>query len=563
MKKKIPVGYEDIKRLIDGNFYYIDKTMMIKELLDSEGQISLFTRPRRFGKTLNLSMIRRFFEDERDPQGISVDNRYIFDGLRIASCGEAYMSKQGCYPVIKMSLKSAKQPNFQMAIKVLAEDIGLEFLRHKYIINGDALESAMKEKFLRICDGKGDAADYATALRFLSQCLEAYHGRKCVILIDEYDVPLEHAYFTGFYDEMVGFIRSFFESALKTNDSLEFGMITGCLRISKESIFTGLNNLEIHSVVSAYYSDQFGFTEEEVKELLAYYDLSAKYSELKDWYDGYWFGKVEIYNPWSILNYVKQAIADSEAFPRPYWSNTSSNSIVRELVESADAQTRAELEILMDGGIIEKPVHEEITYGDIHTTKDNLWNFLFFTGYLKAGRQRQEGEEIYLELSIPNREIKSVYRNSIMNWFDQKIKKIDRGPLIKALEEGNCQSAETFLSKQLMETISCFDYAENYYHGFLAGLLKAADKYQVLSNRESGTGRPDLLVKTETVRGRAFILELKVTRDFYQMERCCDEALAQIKRQNYEAELRREGYSQIDKYGICFYRKECIIKREK
>lgn len=563
MKKKIPVGHEDIKRLIDGNFYYIDKTMLIKELLDSEGQISLFTRPRRFGKTLNFSMIRRFFGDERDAQGRPIDNRYIFDGLQIASCGEAYMSKQGRYPVIKMSLKSAKQPNFQMAMRVLAEDIELEFSRHRYIASGDILESAVKEKFLRICDGKGDAADYATALRFLSRCLETYHGQKCVILIDEYDVPLEHAYFAGFYDEMIGFIRSLFESALKTNDSLEFGVITGCLRISRESIFTGLNNLEIYSIQRQDFSDCFGFTEDEMEKMTSYYGLEEKLNEIKDWYDGYRFGSHEIYNPWSITNYLKVALTDRDAFPKPYWSNTSSNSIIRELVETADRGTRGEIEQMIEGGTIEKPVYEDITYEDIHESRNNLWSFLYFTGYLKKVSERFDGQDIYLAMAIPNGEVRSIYKNSILQWFDNKIRESDMAPLMTAMEEGNCKAFAEFLSMQLLDTISIFDYAENYYHGFLAGLLKAADKYQVLSNRESGTGRPDLLVKTESVRGRAFILELKITKDFYQMEKCCDEALTQIRQKNYEAELRREGYGRIDKYGICFYRKECMIKREK
>ena len=419
-----------------------------------------------------------------------------------------------------------------------------------------------KEKYRAILAEKEDERLYIDAIRFLSECLARCHGKNVFILIDEYDVPLESAYFEGFYDQMTAFIRSLFESALKTNPYLEKGIVTGCLRISRESIFTGLNNLEIHSIISPYYSDKFGFTAKEAEALLVYYGLSEKYPEMQRWYDGYRFGKTEIYNPWSILNYIKMALADPETFPKPYWSNTSSNSIIRELVDNADEETRAELEILMDGGTIEKPVHEEITYGDIHTTKDNLWNFLFFTGYLKAGKQRLEEGIIYLELSIPNTEIKTVYRSSIVTWFDQKIEKLDRSPLMKALEEGDCKTAESFLSEQLMETISYYDYAENYYHGFLTGLLSGTGKYLVASNRESGAGRPDLILRERKFMGRAMVMELKVAEKFMDMEAKCREALEQIETGQYEKSLTDDGYRPILKYGICFFKKGCMVRKK-
>ncbi len=561
-RKVIPIGYEDIKRMIDKNLYYVDKSLMIQELLDTGGQVSLLTRPRRFGKTLNQSMLRRFFEDERTQAGEKVDNGYVFDGLAISRCGEKYLRHQQQYPVISLSLKSAKQPSFAMAYACLVDEIIREFQRHAYILDGDMPERD-RENFELVLREKAGEAVYAKGLGFLSECLARYHGKNVIILIDEYDVPLENAYFEGFYGQMIGFIRSLFESALKTNPFLELGVITGCLRISRESIFTGLNNLEVHSVLSPYYSGSFGFTEEEVGRLLEYYGLTSKYPELRSWYDGYRFGDMEIYNPWSILNYVKAAAADPGAFPRPYWSNTSSNSIIRELVEEADGETHRELETLMNGGTIEKPVHEEITYGDIHTSKDNLWNFLFFTGYLTMSGQRMEGEDIYLSLSIPNGEIRSVYRQSVLAWFDRRIRQTDRRPFIKALEDGDCQAAEEFISRQLLDTISYFDYAENYYHGFLTGLFAGFEEYEVLSNRESGSGRPDLMLKTRRIRGgRAIILELKAAQRFDQMEEKCREALGQIEKQNYEAGLREEGYSVIEKYGICFYRKECMVKKE-
>lgn len=560
-KKRIPIGYEDFKDIIDKNMYFVDKSLLIRQLLEEGGQTALITRPRQFGKTLNLSMIRRFFEDERTRKGEKTDNGALFDGLAIMDCGEAVLRNQQRYPVINLSLKSGKQSDFEMAYLSLVDEIAKEFDRHRYVLEAECLSETDQERYLLICGRKAERIEYAKALGFLSECLTKYHGQKTIILIDEYDVPLENAYFSGFYDEMIGFIRSLFESALKTNPYLERGVITGCLRISRESIFTGLNNLQIHSVLSPHFADSFGFTPSEVQAMLEFYGLSEKYAELKEWYDGYLFGGAEIYNPWSIINYVSTATIAPNAFPKTYWSNTSSNTIIWELVEEADEETRKELEILMDGGIIEKPVHEEITYGDIHTTKDNLWNFLFFTGYLKAGEQRKEGRKLFLQMSIPNEEIASIYQDSIMTWFDRKVQKTDRSPLIRALEEGDCETAEDFLSAQLMNTISYFDYAESYYHGFLTGLLKGAGSYEVYSNRESGTGRPDILLKTQAIRkGQVIILELKLASSVAEMDARCDEALQQIEDQKYAQPFLQEGYPVVKKYGLTFYKKECMVK---
>ena len=556
-RKRIPIGYEDIKRIIDGDFYFVDKSLMIKELLDGAGQVTLLTRPRRFGKTLNLSMLRRFFEDERTETGEKVDNRYIFDGLAITECGEMYLKHQQQYPVVHLSLKAAKQATYELAYKNLVDAIAVEFSRHRYVLEGSRLSDAEKQDFRAAMERRGEVALYTRAIKFLSECLARYHGRNVVILIDEYDVPLENAYFKGFYEQMTDFIRSLFESALKTNPVLEFGVVTGCLRISRESIFTGLNNLEVHSVLSPRYSSCFGFTEEEVKAMLSYYGLEDHYLELQSWYDGYRFGGREIYNPWSILNYVKAAELEPEAFPKPYWSNTSSNSIIRELVENADDRTRSEIERLMEGETIEKPIHEEITYGDIHQSSDNLWNFLYFTGYLKECGRRMSGETTYVELTIPNVEIRSIYRQTILTWFEAKARRIDKSPLIRALENGDCQSAAAFISDQLMDTISYFDYKESYYHGFMVGLCSGMEGYQVQSNRESGLGRADLILREKKFMGRAMILELKVAERFAEMEERCREALAQIEQQNYEAELVADGYSPILKYGVCFFKKGC------
>ena len=560
-RKKISIGVEDFKELINKNGYFVDKTLMIKKLIESNAKVTLFTRPRRFGKTLNQSMIKRFFENEITEQGSHVDNGYLFDGLDISRCGEEILQHQQQYPVVFLSMKSGKQPNYDMAYKCLIDETCKEFVRHRYILQGDALPEADAKRYELIMNRRAEPAEYAKGLAFLSECLARYHGKNTIILIDEYDVPLENAYMQGFYDEMIGFIRSLFESALKTNPYLEKGVITGCLRISKESIFTGLNNLEVDTVLHTRYGESFGFTQEEVENMLEYYDLCSYIPEVKKWYDGYLFGEEEIYNPWSILKYVTDHNDNVTKFPLPYWSNTSSNSIVKEMIFDADEKTRADLEILMDGGNIEKPVHEDITYSDIHTSMDNLWNFLFFTGYLKAGRQRTDGENLYLEMAIPNTEVKTIYRQSIMTWFDKKIEKTDRSPLVKALESGDCEAAEEFISTQLMDTISYFDYAENYYHGFLTGLLTGAGNYRVTSNRESGNGRPDIVLSTVAIRkGRVIILELKLADSVRTLEAKCNEALEQIENNKYAKPFTDEGYPIVQKYGISFYKKECMVK---
>ena len=564
-KKQIALGVEDFKEIIDKDGYFVDKTLMIKELIESNAKVTLFTRPRRFGKTLNQFMIRRFFEDEITEKGEKVDNGYLFDGLAIADCGEEILKHQQQYPVIFMSLKSAKQDSYDMAYASLIDEICKEFQRHSYVLQ-NKMPVRSREIFERIVLGRGSKEEYAKALGFLSECLAKYHRHNAFILIDEYDVPLENAYLHGFYDKMIGFIRSLFESALKTNPYLEKGVITGCLRISRESVFTGLNNLAVESILSMNYPGAFGFTEPEVKAMMEYFDRAEKYPELKKWYDGYCFGKTEIYNPWSILNYLYMGKNDPDYLPRPYWSNTSSNSIVREMVAEADDEAKEDLETLMNGGTIEKPVHEEITYADIHQTQDNLWNFLFFTGYLKKVGERKDaaGENLCLTMKIPNTEIKTIYRESISYWFDQKIKATDRSPLKHALETGDCEAAEDFINSQLADTISYYDYAENFYHGFMAGLLVNIGGYRVKSNRESGNGRPDIVMQTVQVRkGRVIILELKIADSIAEMEAACDRGLAQIEEQHYAEPFITEGYPEVKKYALSFCKKECMVRKKK
>ena len=561
VKKKISIGVEDFKEIIDKDGYFVDKTLMIKKLIESQAKVTLFTRPRRFGKTLNQFMIRRFFEDEITEKGEKVDNGYLFDGLKIAECGEEILKHQQQYPVIFLTLKSAKQPTYALAYMELKKRISEEYKRHRYVLQGEILTADEKARFEAISAIMDDDSLYTDALGFLSMCLAKYHEKNTIILIDEYDVPLENAYFRDFYDKMIDFIRSLFESALKTNSYLEKSVITGCLRISKESIFTGLNNLETDSVLHTRFGDSYGFTQEEVEELLAYYDLSEQLEEVKKWYDGYLFNDFAIYNPWSILKYVNDRKDHVTEFALPYWSNTSSNSIVREMVGEADEMAKADLETLMAGGTIEKQVHEDITYGDIHQTQDNLWNFLFFTGYLKKVGERTVGNNLWLEMKIPNIEVATIYENSISYWFEQRMKETDRSPLVRALETGDCEAAENFISEQLFHTISYYDYAENFYHGFMAGLLVNIGGYLVRSNRESGNGRPDIVMTESKFRGRAMILELKISDTIQGMEKKCEEALTQMEEQKYESPLEEDCFQPILKYAICFFKKRCMVRK--
>lgn len=505
-----------------------------------------------------MSMLRYFFE--QSPAG----NQEFFKNLKIMDTGEEYLRHMGQYPVISLSLKSMKQYSYELAFEMLKKAVEGEFTRHwDEIEKSGKLSEAKLERYIRIRDLKGMEADYADSLKFLSECLYICTGKRSVILIDEYDVPLENAYFSGFYDRMVSLIRSLFESALKTNDSLEFAVVTGCLRISKESIFTGLNNLNVVSITTRSFAEYFGFTPEEVEQMLADYDLTENLETVKRWYDGYCFGETEVYNPWSVINYLYSCYRNKKAFAKPYWSNTSSNSIVRRLVEQADISVKQEIEALIEGGTITKPIHEDITYDDMESTQDNLWNFLFFTGYLKKISEQQEGETIYMEMAIPNSEVRYIYKNAVLRWFEENTSKKELSPLYESILNGDTDRMSEILSENLMETISFYDYQESYYHGFLAGMLKNIGNYIVQSNRESGKGRPDILLKYPSVRGKAVIIEIKVSKTYPGLEEKCDEALKQIEDQRYEEGLRQEGYQNIMKYGVAFYRKECMAKLQK
>jgi len=561
MKKPLPIGVDNFKKMITDGYYYIDKTMFIKELVDLKGEVNLFTRPRRFGKTLNLSMLRYFFEDtgnkERNEQ-----NKVLFQGMKIMEAGEGCTNQMGMYPVFELTLKSAKQEDYDMAYYMIQTAVSTEFERHRVIVEHgkESLSVREYEQYTAIADGKAEEKTVRNSLQLFCQCMHKITGKNTVILIDEYDVPLESAYFRGFYEKMVGLIRSLFEAALKTNPYLQFAVITGCLRISKESIFTGLNHLNIISVLDKKYSEHFGFTEQEVIQMMSYYEAASRFPTMKEWYDGYLFGDTEVYNPWSVIKYLYDLHSDVDAFPHPYWSNTSSNDIVRDLIVRADRETKGKIETLLNGGTLDIQVHEEITYGDMRGNGENLWNFLYFTGYLTKESEYFKESSIFLRARIPNIEVKTIYQNTILNWMRDIIRKEDFHDLYRAMEEGDAQRMTELLNRQLFRTISFYDSAENFYHGFLTGILSQSENYLVKSNRESGNGRSDIMVKSPSLRGRSFVLEVKVSDTVDDLEHDAEQALRQIYDKRYMEELRTEGYRKIGCYGISFFRKDCEVR---
>ncbi|MDR1558764.1 MAG: ATP-binding protein [Clostridiales bacterium] len=556
--KSLPIGFEDYRDIIDGNYYYVDKTSIIRELRDSGGKVNLFLRPRRFGKTLTLSMLKYFYEDAGRAEE-NAARRALFNGMKIMSEPASYREGMTAFPVISLTLKSAKQGTFQEAYSALKESIAAEFERHNAVF-GEIANEANSTLWKRIMAREGGRDDYNTSLLFLSRRLYEAYGKRVVILIDEYDVLLESAYFNGYYNEMISFIRSLFESALKTNPYLEFAVITGCLRVSRESIFTGLNNLLVMSVLDNYFGEHYGFTQDEVDEMLHYYDRESRREDLRRWYNGYRIGGKNVYNPWSVVNSAR-GIAKVEGCPLGlYWANTSSNDIIKTLIEESGPRERSELETLLSGGTLTKPIREDITYADLTRAGDNLWNFMLFTGYLTAEAVRQDGVNIIAELVIPNSEVRSIYENKIREWFDDKVRQKDLSGFYKAVVAGDAPAVEERLREILQETISYYDYAENYYHGVLTGVLSGMKTHIARSNRESGRGRPDITLTPPSRRGTIVIIEIKVCSTYADMEREAQAALSQIERQDYESEYRAEGFMSFARYGVAFYKKDVIVR---
>lgn len=551
--KPLPIGVEDFKRLVDNEYYFVDKTLMIKELLENKETVNLFTRPRRFGKTLNMSMLQRFFETTEK------SNAYLFDGLKIAAYPE-YMTYQGKYPVISISLKSMKRASYQEAYFEYVKLLSDEFERHEIILQSDLVSEEDKLEFQKIKRRIAEPKEYNSAVKLLSKCLQKVYQKNVIILIDEYDVPLENAYHEGFYDDMTNLIRSCFESALKTNPSLEFAVLTGCLRVSRESIFTGLNNLKTYSITKNKFSQYFGFTREEMKEILQTFSLEQYAGTIAKWYDGYRFGLTEIYNPWSVLNCIDSYLQNDMVACEPYWSNTSSNRIVKRLIEESNERTKSMVEELINGTPIHTQIFEDVTYGTIDVNQDYIWSFLLFTGYLKIISCETVGDETYYDMVIPNVEIKSIYKNTIRSWFIDHVNRDSRTDILESVIHADAEKLEDLLCTWLTNTISCFDEQENYYHGFVTGLVSGFNGYMVVSNRESGNGRFDLVVKQRSRWHHAAILEFKVVEKYNQMTKACEDALKQIEEKDYEASLRDEQYENIAKLGICFCQKRCRVK---
>ena len=551
--KPLPIGVEDFKRLVDNGYYFVDKTLMIKELLENKETVNLFTRPRRFGKTLNMSMLQRFFE------ATEKSNAYLFDGLKIAAYPE-YMAYQGKYPVISVSLKSMKQASYTDAFYMYKNLIAKEYEKHKIILESNQILDSEKEVFQNIMEQRADQNVYLNSIRTLSDILAKYYEKNVIILIDEYDVPLENAYHERFYDDMTNLIRSCFESALKTNPSLEFAVLTGCLRVSRESIFTGLNNLKTYSITKNKFSQYFGFTQAEMQEILQNFSLEQYAGTIAKWYDGYRFGLTEIYNPWSVLNCIDSYLQNDMVACEPYWSNTSSNRIVKRLIEESNERTKSMVEELINGTPIHTQIFEDVTYGTIDVNQDYIWSFLLFTGYLKIISCETFGDETYYDMVIPNVEIKSIYKNTIRSWFIDHINRDSRTDILESVIHADAEKLEDLLCTWLTNTISCFDEQENYYHGFVTGLVSGFSGYMVVSNRESGNGRFDLVVKQRSRWHHAAILEFKVVEKYNQMTKACEDALKQIEEKDYEASLRDEQYENIAKLGICFCQKRCRVK---
>ena len=557
-RKKLPIGIDIFEKLDRSEFYYIDKTGMIEELLQNRSEVNLFTRQRRFGKSLNMSMLKAFFEIGSDVE--------LFAGLKISEKKELCEKYMGQFPVLSISLKNVEGLSFEAAKKALKDTLGVEARRFYFLEQSIKLTDEEKESYKALIgvDATGDfqMSDTAMekALLRLSAMLHKHYGKQVILLIDEYDVPLDKAFQYGYYDEMVSLLRNMFGNALKTNPNLYFAVLTGCLRIAKESIITGLNNFEVLSVLDVQYDECFGFTDTEVKDMLDYYNLSEHYAEVKEWYDGYRFGNVEVYCPWDVINYCDLLKADPNALPQDYWSNTSGNAMVRRFIDKADTRTRDEIERLIAGDEIVKEIHQELTYNELDSSIENLWSVLFTTGYLT--QRGRVGEDQY-RLAIPNREIRKLFIKQIWEWFRDVSRKDGEtlNQFCEAFPEQNPEKIEEIFSDYLWNTISIRDTAsskrENFYHGILLGLLGYKSNWLVKSNAESGIGYSDILVEVPKNR-TGIVIELKYAEDG-NMDEACKVALQQIEDRDYVAKLKDDGMRNIIKYGIACYKKNCKV----
>ncbi|MCI9347223.1 MAG: AAA family ATPase [Lachnospiraceae bacterium] len=562
-RAKLPLGIENFEEMRTRDYYYVDKTGLIRTLLENPGKVNLFTRPRRFGKTLTMSTLKYFFEVGREST--------LFDGLEISQEKDLCEEFMGKFPVISVTLKGATGTNFAEARSMLRRAVGNEAMRFQFLLASERLtkmEQSLYESLINIDKtGAYTMSDelLKDSLQVLSRLLEKHYEKKVIMLIDEYDVPLDKAYQSGYYEEMVELIRTLFGNALKTNESLDFAVLTGCLRISKESIFTGLNNFNVYTVKDVHYNEYFGFSDGEVRELLEYYGFMGNYDAIKEWYDGYRFGKLEIYCPWDVVCYCHALKMDASKVPQNYWVNTSSNGIVRKLIEQADEVTRKEIELLVNGRSIKKKLRQELTYRDMDSDIDNLWSILFTTGYLTQCGQDDGG---LIELVIPNREIQWIFEEQIWEWMKKDVRK-DFQKLenfCKAFEQGDTEAIESGFNSYLRKTISLRDNSvrkdtkENFYHGILLGLFAGMEGWLVRSNAESGEGYSDISIEIED-KDIGIVIELKYAQNA-AFDEGCRKALQQIRGRNYEEELLDDGMKIIRRYGIACYKKRCKVVSE-
>lgn len=552
---KLPIGIEDFKEIRTAGFYYVDKTGLIRDLLNNWAKVNLFTRPRRFGKSLNMSMLKYFFDIGGSEE--------LFQGLEIAKETQLCDEYMGKFPVISVSLKGINAPSFKIAFDMAVEAINTVARQFQYLLDSDCLSEVEKSAFQRLLHGDMDESVLYGSLKVLSELLMKHHGSKVVILIDEYDVPLAKAHENGYYDEIVFLIRNLFEQALKTNDSLQFAVLTGCMRISRESVFTGLNNLRILSISDVRFDEYFGFTDSEVQDMLKYYNLPSHYKTVKEWYDGYRFGNVDVYCPWDVINYCDLLRADANAWPENYWINTSSNESVRRFIQlSSNSVVRNEIERLVSGETVVKEIHQELTYRDMYSSIENIWSVLFMTGYLT---QRARREDTRFELVIPNREIHSIFATQIMDLFRENVKKDSEGVkrFCEALKNGDEKGIESQFGAYLRKTISLRDTfvrkerKESFFHGILLGILAAKETWAVSSNSETGDGYSDIQIEIADEE-IGIIIEVKYA-DNGNLDAASQEALEQIERMHYDENLKDDGIDHILKYGIACYKKRCRV----
>ena len=552
--QKLPVGIDSFEKLRREGFYYVDKTGLIVDLMQNWGEVNLFTRPRRFGKTLNMSMLKCFFEIGGDTS--------IFEGLRVSQEKQLCDAHMGKYPVVFVSLKGVDGLTFETAYRALCDIIRNEALRLQYLSSSDRISEEEKKSFKAILRDEYDDSDIRSSLKTLCSLLEKHYGQKAILLIDEYDVPLDKAYQHGYYDRMIDVIRAMFGAALKTNDSLFFAVLTGCLRVSKESIFTGLNNLTVHSISDVQFDEYFGFTDAEVRAMLHAYGLDEHLEEAREWYDGYRFGGQDVYCPWDVINHCYALRADAKARPKAYWINTSGNDMVRRLIEKAsDGTTQMEIENLIAGETITKTLNENLTHNEIDQNIENIWSLLYMTGYLTAA-ESPDGNRY--RLRIPNREVRQIYMQQVLFWFREKTQADTEKltGLYAAFETGDAAAITEYLNEQLLDTVSFYDARESFYHGFLLALLSTCANWRVSSNAETGKGRSDIIVERKD-RKIGFVVEVKDIKDEKKLDAACETAMKQIEERDYTAVLRRYRVKEIWTYGIAFWEKECRVVARK